>query len=223
MALFKKPTLSMDQIGTLDFRAERHLFGQGVAHVAGCDEVGRGCLAGPVVAAAVVLDPSRIPEGLRDSKKISASKREVLSKEICTTALAVGLGAASVAEIDRINILNASLEAMVRAVKALTVKPDHVLVDGNRAPKWGFDTSLIIKGDDRVLSIAAASIIAKVMRDRYMARLHKKFPAYGWQQNAGYGVKAHQEALQLVGVTPHHRKSFKPIANLLSRERSINI
>ena len=179
--------------------------------VAGVDEVGRGPLAGPVVAAAVILDPNRIPSGLADSKALSAARRESLAAELQACAR-IGLGAASVGEIDRINILQATYLAMTRAVTALGVSPDLVLVDGNRAPSWTWATQTIVKGDAHCLSIAAASIVAKVCRDRLMTRLDARHPGFGWSQNAGYGTESHRIALARLGPTRHHRLSFVPIA-----------
>ena len=185
--------------------------------IAGIDEAGRGPWAGPVVAAAVVLDQNNIPDGLNDSKKLSDKKREALYDLIIESA-DYGIGQASVDEIDAINILNATYLAMNRAVENLGQKPDHCLVDGNRDPKLGISTQIIIKGDQKSLSIAAASILAKVFRDRIMTKLAENYPHYGWERNAGYGVPAHRDALRLVGISPHHRKSFKPIRESLLQD-----
>ncbi len=183
--------------------------------VCGIDEAGRGPWAGPVVAAAVILNPLDLPVGLNDSKKLSAKRREALFTGIMAKA-AVGVGAASVQEIDEVNILNATYLAMRRAVEALPNRPAFALIDGNRIPPGlSCEALAIVKGDGRSLSIAAASIIAKVTRDRQMVTLAQQYPGYGWERNAGYGVKAHAEALQKLGVTPHHRVSFKPIHNIL--------
>lgn len=182
--------------------------------VAGVDEAGRGPLAGPVVAAAVILDPDHIPDGLADSKKLSAARRELLFEQIMAGAH-VGIGEAQVAEIDSINILQATMLAMHRAVAALALSPVHVLVDGNRLPIWSFEATAVVKGDDRCLSIAAASIIAKVHRDRIMTALDAAHPGYGWARNAGYGTADHLNGLKLHGVTPHHRRSFRPVRELL--------
>lgn len=190
--------------------------------VAGLDEVGRGPWAGPVVAAAVILDPENIPFGLNDSKKLSARKREDLFMVIRKTAH-VGVGQASVMEIDTLNILEASMLAMRRALAAIPIRADAALVDGNRDPGLGLPTKCLVKGDSRSFSIAAASIIAKVTRDKIMSDLAIDFPEYGWEQNAGYGVPKHQEALNLVGPTPHHRKSFAPIAKLILKEKVVTI
>ncbi len=187
----------------------------GATRVAGVDEVGRGPWAGPVTAAAVILDPSNIPPGLDDSKKLTAAKRDVLFDALMECAT-VSVAHASVAEIDQINILNASHLAMTRAIDALPNASDHVLVDGNRLPKdLRIPAQAIIKGDGRSLSIAAASIVAKVTRDRLMEDLAQAHPGYGWETNRGYGTAAHQLSLLRNGVTPHHRRSFKPIHNIL--------
>ena len=183
--------------------------------VAGIDEVGRGPWAGPVVACAVILDPEAIPSGLDDSKKLSAVRREGLAAELLAKA-EVGLGQVEVADIDRMNILAASMLAMERAVAALPRPPAHVLVDGNRAPSLDCPVTTVVKGDGRSVSIAAASIVAKVTRDRLMARLAVAHPGYGWERNAGYGTAEHRAGLDSRGVTEHHRRSFKPIAALLS-------
>lgn len=180
--------------------------------VAGIDEVGRGPLAGPVYAAAVILNPRKLPKGLDDSKAMSEAKREKAFDEIMRVAFAVGIGSASVAEIDDINILQATMLAMQRAVDQLNVKPVKVLVDGNRVPSLPFPAQAIVKGDSKVLSIAAASIIAKVTRDRVMCDLDVAFPGYHWAQNKGYGTADHLEALSTFGPTVHHRVSFAPVA-----------
>lgn len=183
--------------------------------VCGIDEAGRGPWAGPVVAAAVILDPARIPSGLDDSKRLSPARREALSAELAECAR-IGIGAASVAEIDRVNILQASLLAMRRAFEALGAPPALALVDGPHAPP-GLSCPIrpIVGGDARSVSIAAASIVAKVTRDRIMVALSGRFPGYGWECNKGYGVPAHLEGLRSLGVTPHHRRSFRPIHNIL--------
>ena len=186
--------------------------------VAGIDEAGRGPWAGPVVAGAVILDRSNIPAGLNDSKKLSKIKRDALYIAIIESAI-VGVGIASVEEIDQFNILQASLLAMRRATDDLSTKPASCLVDGNKDPNMVYPTRCIIKGDGKSLSIAAASIIAKVTRDKIMTDLSHIYPHYDWQQNAGYGVPKHIEALKLVGISPHHRKSFAPIRKLLDEEK----
>ncbi|ABK43033.1 RNase HII [Magnetococcus marinus MC-1] len=183
----------------------------------GVDEAGRGPLCGPVVAAAVVLDLDNLPVGLNDSKQLSAKKREQLFEQIYVTSQ-VGVGEASVAEIDALNILHASMLAMVRAVTALQGRlvVDHALIDGNRVPATlPVPGQAVVKGDAKSLSIAAASIIAKVTRDRIMAELDRDYPHYGWAKSQGYPTQAHLQALALHGVTPHHRRSFKPVKQLL--------
>ncbi|MEY3005063.1 MAG: hypothetical protein RLZZ491_2239 [Pseudomonadota bacterium] len=185
------------------------------ARVAGVDEAGRGPLAGPVAAAAVVLDPERIPPGLNDSKVLSATRRAALFELIHAQAQ-VGLGWASVAEIDTLNIRMASLLAMRRAVAALRIVPDAALIDGNVCPEdLPCRAVALVKGDAKSLSVAAASIIAKVARDRRMAELAQAHPGYGWEVNQGYPTAAHLAALQDMGVTPHHRRSFRPVYNIL--------
>ncbi|MDV3459064.1 ribonuclease HII [Sphingomonas sp. HF-S4] len=179
--------------------------------VAGVDEAGRGPLAGPVVAAAVVLDPKGIPEGIDDSKALTAAKRERLCEELLKCAK-VGLGIASVEEIDSLNILWATMLAMTRAVEALGFVPAFVLVDGNRCPDWAHQSHAVIGGDALCLSIAAASIVAKHRRDCMMAELDALHPGYGWASNKGYAARVHQEALRTLGPTPHHRRSFAPVA-----------
>jgi ribonuclease HII len=196
------------------FRRERRLFAQGVWPVAGCDEAGRGPLAGPVVAAAVVLDPERIPRGLNDSKKLEAEQREKLYDKICATAqVAVAFG--SIGRIDRDNILRASLWALARAVKALPVRPKKVYVDGNIKIDCGCDCEAIVSGDALLLSIAAASIVAKVTRDRLMMRVGLAHPGYGFERHMGYSVPEHFAALKELGPCVHHRKSFAPVAEKL--------
>src|SRR3954469_16208751 len=179
--------------------------------LAGVDEVGRGPLAGPVVAAAVILDPSRPISGLRDSKKLTAARRSELAEIIETQALAVGIGRAEVAEIDLLNILRASLLAMERAVANLSLQPDVVYVDGNTMPTLSMPAVAVIGGDDRVASISAASIVAKVLRDREMDRAAAHFPNYGFERHKGYATAAHLEALARFGPSPLHRRSFAPI------------
>jgi len=201
-----------------DFSFERALQGRGFLTIAGVDEVGRGPLAGPVVAAAVVLDPENIPTGLRDSKKLTAAKREALFLPICRSSQ-FSIAQASVEEIDEINILQATFLAMRRALHGLPTCADFALIDGNRLPAaLPCRADAIVKGDDRSLSIAAASIIAKVSRDRQMVDLAQQFPGYGWETNAGYGTKQHMIGLNALGATPHHRRSFKPVHNILYQE-----
>ena len=196
------------------FRRERRLMAKGVWPVAGCDEAGRGPLAGPVVAAAVILDPERIPRGLNDSKKLDAEEREKLYLKICATAqVAVAFG--STTRIDRDNILRASLWALARAVKALPVRPRMVFVDGNIRIDCGCDCEAVVSGDALMLSIAAASIVAKVTRDRLMARIGLAHPGYGFERHMGYSVPEHFAALNTLGPCVHHRKSFAPVAEKL--------
>ncbi|MBU2641923.1 MAG: ribonuclease HII [Thiobacillus sp.] len=177
----------------------------------GVDEAGRGPLAGPVMAAAVMLDPARPIAGLRDSKKLSAAKRELLADEIRLHAAAWCVAEASVAEIDQLNILQATMLAMQRAVAGLACAPDEVWVDGNRCPNWAWRSQAVVKGDDKVAAIAAASILAKTTRDQFMQQLHTDFPAYGFAQHMGYGTAVHLAALKIHGACPHHRHSFGPV------------
>ena len=189
--------------------------------VAGVDEVGRGPLAGPVTAAAVILNPANIPQGLADSKTLSAARRQALFGAIMDCAQ-VSVAHASVQEIDEMNILRASHLAMVRALAGLPRAPDHALIDGNLIPKGlTLPATAIVQGDAKSLSIAAASIIAKVTRDALMVDLAQQFPHYGWDQNAGYPTAAHLLALHIHGVTPWHRRSFKPVHNILYQEHFI--
>ena len=183
---------------------------------AGVDEVGRGPLAGDVVAAAVILDPDNPIPGLRDSKKLSAKKRSALEKTIKEKSLAWAIARASVAEIDELNILQASLLAMHRAVSALDPQPAYVLVDGNRIPRWHYASEAVVKGDDRVPAISAASILAKVQRDAELLALDKQYPGYGFAAHKGYPTAGHLQALRELGVTPIHRRSFAPVKNLLA-------
>ena len=197
------------------FRRERALLKRGVWPVAGCDEAGRGPLAGPVVAAAVILDPKRIPRGLNDSKKLSPQERERLYDKICATA-EVSVAFGSTDRIDRDNILRASLWALAAAVRALPVRPKLVFVDGRDRIDCGCDCEAVISGDALVLSIAAASIVAKVTRDRLMKRLGSEHPGYGFERHMGYGVPEHVKALNRLGPTIHHRRSFAPVAAFYS-------
>ncbi|WVX50671.1 Ribonuclease HII [Roseobacter fucihabitans] len=193
----------------------------GFLRVAGVDEVGRGPLAGPVTAAAVVLDPGFIPDGLNDSKKLSITKRTYLA-DILMEHADVSIAHASVEEIDTHNILRASHIAMCRALAGLKRPPDHVLVDGSMIPRdLAIPAQAVIKGDARCLSISAASIVAKNCRDRLMVDLAQQHPGYGWETNMGYGSKSHMSALQNLGVTPHHRRSFKPVHNILYQGKNI--
>jgi ribonuclease HII len=188
--------------------------------VAGIDEAGRGPWAGPVVAAAVILDQGALPPGIDDSKALSAKRRARLFDDVMASAQ-VGVGEASVGEIDDLNILAATMLAMARAISGLGEPPDHVLVDGNRLPDLPCPGTAVVGGDRLSLSIAAASIIAKVTRDRLMASLAEEFSGYGWERNAGYGTAQHQEGLAKFGVTPHHRRSFAPIRRLLEEASPI--
>ena len=202
-----------------DFAYETRLRDAGALRVAGSDEVGRGPLAGPVVAAAVVLDPRAIPRGLNDSKTLSRKRRARLAAQIMEVA-EVSVALASVAEIDEMNILQASLLAMERAVAGLRLLPAHVLVDGKWIPQGlSMPATPVIGGDARSVSIAAASIVAKTWRDRVMVDLAQQHPGYGWETNAGYPSKAHRAALRDLGVTPHHRRSFRPVHNILYQEK----
>lgn len=178
---------------------------------AGCDEVGRGPLAGDVVTAAVILDPDNPIEGLDDSKKLTEKKREILFDEIQRKAKSWCIARASVLEIDRINILQASLLAMARAVQGLHIQPEHVLVDGNKLPKWRYSAEAVVKGDSRVAAISAASILAKVTRDREMVLFDKQYPGYGFAEHKGYPTKLHMDALEKFGITPIHRTSYAPV------------
>lgn len=189
----------------------------GSAGLCGVDEAGRGPLAGPVVAAAVILHPDRRIEGLRDSKKLTAVARERLADTIRKQAVAWCVAEASVAEIDRLNILHATLLAMQRAVAGLKCPPDEVWVDGNRCPAWSWRSQAVVKGDDKVAAIAAASILAKTDRDRFMRRLHLDYPDYGFAQHMGYGTAQHLEALKVYGACPHHRRSFAPVKRALDQ------
>lgn len=194
-----------------DFSREAALIAQGFGPVAGIDEVGRGPLAGPVVVAAVILDPRRLPKGLADSKALKPERRESLFEEIMALATAVSVASLPARTIDQINIRQATLEAMRRACLGLAVKPQSLLIDGNDCPaKLPCPAHTVIKGDASVLSIAAASIVAKVTRDRLMARLADHFPVYGFHSHVGYGTPQHLDALRLHGPSPLHRLSFAP-------------
>lgn len=186
--------------------------------VAGVDEVGRGPLCGPVVTAAVILDPTRPILGLNDSKKLSQSRREELFAEICEKSLAWSIARAEVFEIDHLNILHATMLAMQRAVEGLSVLPRLALIDGNRCPKLQIPCSAVVKGDSKVPAIAAASILAKVSRDREMQELDRQYPGYGIAGHKGYPTPQHLAALQLLGPTDIHRRSFAPVRRLLEAE-----
>jgi ribonuclease HII len=187
---------------------EERFWSRGLSRVAGVDEVGRGPLAGPVVAAAVVLPQGTLISGARDSKTLSRSRREELAAEILERGLVIGLGAASVREIDRLNILVSTRLAMSRALAQLPLAPEHVVVDGLPVSGLGWEHEAIVGGDGRVHSIACASIVAKVVRDRLMTRLSHRYPGYGWETNMGSGTEKHRSALERLGPTPHHRLSF---------------
>ncbi|MFM9941420.1 MAG: ribonuclease HII [Hyphomicrobiaceae bacterium] len=201
------------------FELEANEIRLGSGPVAGVDEAGRGPWAGPVVAAAVILDPDAIPPGMADSKVLTPEEREAIYPRILATSQ-VGVGIADVERIDRDNILNATMWAMAEAVAALVTQPRLVLIDGNRAPKLAMDSRTIVKGDARCLSIAAASIVAKVTRDRLMVELGLEHPAYGFERHKGYGTPEHQAALARHGVTVHHRRSFKPVQLVLGLVRT---
>ena len=207
----------MRAIPTFDLETEA--YAKGFGRVVGVDEVGRGPLAGPVMAAAVWLDPERIPDGLNDSKQLGVKRRKALDSMIREVA-DVSIGSASVAEIDQINILRASHLAMERAVARLRVRPDYVLIDGNRVPRElehqrGLTCQTVVKVDTLSVPIAAASIVAKIRRDLLMVDLAQQHPGYGWERNAGYPTVEHKKALRDLGLTPHHRRSFKPVHNML--------
>ncbi|HEX7118354.1 MAG TPA: ribonuclease HII [Longimicrobiales bacterium] len=199
----------MDPAALLAF--EEAFWSRGLRHVAGVDEAGRGPLAGPVLAAAVVLPRGCFIEGVDDSKRLQPAVRERLAVEIERQALAFAVGAASPREVDRLNILRATHLAMRRALDRLAVTPEHVIVDGLPVPLLGEAQTAVVEGDRRVHSVACASILAKVTRDRLMHRLSARYPAYGWERNAGYGTPEHRAALARLGPTPHHRRSFAPV------------
>ena len=205
-----------------DFSLEESLGLSTSAVIVGVDEVGRGPLAGPVTAAAVFVDRQKITSDLLtkidDSKKIAQKKRATISKQIESIAI-IGIGWASSGEIDQLNILEATMLAMQRAIfslqKQIILDPDYILIDGNKVPRLDFPSKAIVRGDEKSLSIAAASIVAKSKRDAFMTSLSKLYPGYGWEKNAGYGTREHLAAIEREGITIHHRRSFKPIANYL--------
>ena len=205
-----------------DYGFEEKALQQGYLRIVGIDEAGRGALCGPVVAAAVWLDPERIPAGLNDSKALTARQRSLLFDRIVAVA-DVGVGTADVDEIEALNILRASHLAMIRAIESLRYRPDFALLDRyllpRRLPVRG---EAVVKGDARVLSIAAASVVAKVARDRSMVDLAQQFPGYGWERNMGYPTTDHRAALQILGATPHHRRSFGPVHNILYQEKTLS-
>lgn len=183
--------------------------------IAGVDEAGRGCLAGPVVAAAVILDSSSIPATINDSKQLTANRRDLAYGEVIKSALSWSAFAVSPAEIDSINILQATMRAMSDSIGRLYLVPDLVLIDGNKAPETNVDCETVVKGDAKSACIAAASIIAKVTRDRIMLEMHKRYPEYGFDENKGYGAQSHMDALNKNGAIPIHRKTYRPVADLL--------
>ncbi|WP_299183099.1 ribonuclease HII [uncultured Neptuniibacter sp.] len=189
-------------------------FGVG-ERIAGVDEVGRGPLVGNVVAAAVILNPAKPIQGLADSKKLTAKRREALYEEIIESSLAWSVASASPEEIDEINILQASMLAMKRAVEGLIVEPGFVYIDGNRCPEIGYPCEAVVKGDSKIKEISAASIVAKVVRDREMELLHQRYPQYGFAKHKGYPTAQHFEALSQFGALPEHRRSFKPVRELV--------
>src|SRR5471032_1878446 len=201
-------------------RLLKRLDGPGPHYICGVDEAGRGPLAGPVVAAAVILQKGRIPKGLNDSKQLTEEAREELYPRILELAVAVGVGEASVGEIDLVNIRQATHLAMARAVRALPIAAAFALVDGNDAPALPCRCETLVGGDGRSLSIAAASIVAKVTRDRMMRALHEEHPGYNWRRNKGYGTPDHLAGLKACGVTIHHRRSFSPIHHILYGDES---
>lgn len=201
-----------------DFTLEQAAIARGLVRVAGVDEAGRGPLAGPVVAAAVRLDPARLPRGLADSKTLAAPRRLALHDTLMAEA-EVSVAEASVEEIDALNVLRATHLAMTRALAGLGTPVAHALIDGNMLPDGlTCGAEAVVKGDGRCLSIAAASIVAKVARDRIMAGLAARHPGYGWERNAGYGTAEHLDALRRLGPTPHHRRSFAPVHKILCEE-----
>ncbi len=202
------PSVSMTTI-------EAGLLAKGFRMIAGVDEAGRGPLAGPVVAAAVVFEKGKYPSGIRDSKQLSPKLRDELFYKICEKASAVGVGIVNEDTIDRINILQAAHMAMLKSIASLEAKPDFVLIDGILAPRSGFPQKAVVSGDSKSISIAAASIIAKVSRDRIMVELDARFPEYGFSGHKGYGTKAHMESLKKFGPCRIHRKSFRPVAEAL--------
>lgn len=209
------------QIGQPDFSLENDVWTAGNTFVCGVDEAGRGPLAGPVVAAAVILDPNATPDGLNDSKKISEAKRTLMFDAIIESSH-VSIGSVSAAMIDKINIRQASLLAMKRAIVGLEIQPDHALLDGNAIPDGlAVPATAVVKGDARSRSIAAASIIAKVTRDRMMDRASHHFPNYGFEGHKGYPTQAHRSLLMRFGPCPLHRKTFRPVIDALKRETTV--
>jgi ribonuclease HII len=195
-------------------RVERELWRNGLTRIAGVDEVGVGPLAGPVVAAAVIVPPSMTLRGVDDSKLLTAALREELAAKIQACAVGVGIGIVDVADIDRLNIYHAALEAMRRAVEALPIPPEHIVVDARQIPNVTVPQTPLIDGDARCYSVAAASIVAKVTRDRMMRELHELYPQYGFRENMGYGTPRHLAAVEQYGPSPAHRRSFAPVREL---------
>lgn len=205
------------------YKFEQNLLDKGHEFIAGCDEVGRGPLAGPVVAAAVILDPNNFIEGLNDSKKLTEKKRELLDVLIKENALAYKIIYIWPNEIDKINIYEASRKAMIEAIKGLDIKPTFVLSDAMPLPTLGIRHESIIKGDSKSASIAAASIIAKVERDEYMKKMAITYPGYDFENNKGYPTKKHIKALDDLGITPIHRKSYKPVTDIINKQMTLEL
>lgn len=217
----RKPASDRNNSPVATFEYENRAIDAGYRIVAGVDEAGRGPWAGPVVAAAVILDPNNTPEGIADSKKLTEDKRETIFEELLVKAQ-VSIAFADSERIDRDNILAATMWSMQRAIGSLRIPPDLALIDGNRAPALNCAVKTIVKGDALSLSIAAASIAAKVSRDRLMRRFDKSYPGYGFARHKGYGTKAHSEALETLGPTPLHRRSFQPVrAVILARDKQL--
>ena len=213
MVVAKRQRRQAARMGVL-LRVERELWAAGLTRVAGVDEVGVGPLAGPVVAAAVIVSPDMKLRGVDDSKLLTAALREELAAKIQERALGVGIGVVEVADIDRLNIYHAALEAMRRAVEALPILPEHVVVDARQIPNVTVPQTPLIDGDARCYSVAAASIVAKVARDRLMRALHELYPQYGFRENMGYGTPRHLAAIDQYGPSPVHRRSFAPVREL---------
>jgi ribonuclease HII len=213
MVAGKRQRQQAARMGVL-LRVERALWRAGVTKVAGVDEVGVGPLAGPVVAAAVIVPEGMRLRGVDDSKKLPPARREGLAAEIAARALGIGIGVVEVADIDRLNIYHAALEAMRRAVLALPCTPEHIVVDARRIPNLDVPQTSLIRGDTRSFSVAAASIVAKVTRDRMMCELDARYPQYGFRDNMGYGTPVHLAAIDLHGPSPVHRRSFAPVREL---------
>jgi ribonuclease HII len=205
------------------YEYENTLIENGHQYIAGCDEVGRGPLAGPVVASAVILNPDIFIEGLDDSKKLSEKKRNILYQKIMMHALAVKTVFIYPEEIDKINIYQASKKAMIEAIRQLAITPTYILSDAMPLKELEIPCESIIKGDQKSASIAAASIVAKVLRDRYMVDLSKAYPNYGFDKHKGYPTKIHKEALVKYGITPHHRKTYAPVQNVIFEQQKLSI